>query len=71
MWLFKPDTLLHVEDWRRSGHIMKQDNGGHNVVASSDRAAVITRKTARLNSKERKADPRFKRYSWSWSGKGS
>ena len=65
MYLFCAQTDGEVDDWRKGKHNFRQANGGQSGVLSNEFDEGMTRKVARIVTKEKvRGDARFQRISW-------
>lgn len=65
MYLFCAQTDGEVDDWRKGKHNFRQLNGGQSGVLSNEFDEGMTKKVARIVTKEKaRGDARFQRISW-------
>jgi len=65
VYLFCAQTDGEVDDWRKGKHNFRQLNGGQSGVLSNEFDEGMTKKVARIVTKEKaRGDARFQRISW-------
>ena len=71
VYLFKPESVLHSEDWRYAGHIFRSGGGSRVLRPKADPSVTLTHQVDCIITPDKKkyGDTGFKRHSWQWDGR--